>query len=98
MTEIVAPKPQFLSLTEQAVLAALDDPDPANPIACEIARLVTAYTRNIQDRVERIGYIPADILRVKPRWPIEVVAMQLTTEAVRDALTQAESPNTEGRS
>jgi hypothetical protein len=48
MTEIVAPKPEFLSLTENAVLAALDDPDPANPIAIEIARLMTAYTNNFR--------------------------------------------------
>jgi hypothetical protein len=45
MTEIVAPKPEFLSLTEAAVLAALGD--SANPIAVEISRLVTAYTKNL---------------------------------------------------
>jgi hypothetical protein len=67
MTEIVAPKPEFLSLTDAAVLAALGDPDPANPIAVEINRLVTAYTKNFRDHVERLGYIPADILRIKPR-------------------------------
>jgi hypothetical protein len=29
------PKPQFLSATMEGVLVALDDTDPANPIACE---------------------------------------------------------------
>jgi hypothetical protein len=91
MTEIVAPKPEFLSLTENAVLAALDDPDPANPIAIEVARLVTAYTNNFAGHVERLGYIPADILRVKPRWPIEADAMRLTTKAIRDTLAQPTS-------
>jgi hypothetical protein len=91
MTEIVAPKPEFLSLTENAVLAALDDPDPANPIAIEIARLMTAYTNNFRSHVERLGYVPADILRVKPRWPIEAVAMRLTTKAIRDTLAQPTS-------
>jgi hypothetical protein len=86
MTEIVAPKPEFLSLTEAAVLAALDDPDPTNPIAVEIARLVAAYTKNFEDHVERLGYIPADILRIKPRWPIEAVAMRLTTQTIREFL------------
>jgi hypothetical protein len=55
MTEIVAPKPEFLSLSEQAVLPALDD--PANPIAIEVARLVATYTNNFRSHVERIGYI-----------------------------------------
>ena len=93
MSEIVAPGPQFLSVTEDAVLAALDDPDPANPIAVEIARLVTAYTNSFKRHVERIGYIPADILRVKPRWPIEAVAMRLTTELIPESLAQPVSPD-----
>lgn len=93
MIEFVEPKPEFRPLAESTVLAALDDPDPANPIAVEIARLVTAYTGNLRRHLERIGYLPPEFLRVKPRWPIEVVAMRLTTEAVRDALAQRESPN-----
>ena len=92
MTEAIAPKPQFLSLTEDAVLAALDDPDPANPIAVEIARLITAYAANFENHVKRLGYIPAEILRVKPRWPIEAVAMRLTTELIHESLAQPESP------
>lgn len=92
MSEIVAPKPQFLALTEDAVLAALDDPDPANPIAVEIARLITAYANNFKNHVERLGYIPTDILRVKPRWPIEAVAMRLTTEVIPESLAKTVSP------
>jgi hypothetical protein len=61
ITEIVASKPEFLSITEQAVLAALDDPAPANPIAIEVARLVTAYTNNFRSHAERLGYVPAEI-------------------------------------
>jgi hypothetical protein len=88
MTEIVAPKPQFCFLAENAVLAALDDPDPANPIAIEIARLVVAYTSSFRDHVDRLGYIPADIFRVKPRWPIEAVAMRLTTQAICESFSE----------
>ena len=93
MTEIVEPKPQFRSIAEDAVLAAIDDPDPANPIAIEIARLVTAYTHNFRHHVERLGYVPADVLRVKPRSPIEAVAMRLTTETIRET-AQAVPPDT----
>jgi hypothetical protein len=41
----VAPNPEFLFLTEAAVLAALGD--PANPIAVEITHLGTAYTEKL---------------------------------------------------
>ena len=81
MTEPVEPQAEFLSLTEHAVIAALNDPNPANPIAVEIARLIAAYSSNFLAHVKRLGYIPADILRMKPRWPIEAVAMRLTTRA-----------------
>jgi hypothetical protein len=91
MTETVEPKLQFCSLPEEAVVAALDDADPANPIAVEIARLMTAYTNNFRRHAERLEHIPAEILRMKPRWPIEAVAMRLTTQALRDSVAQPES-------
>ena len=91
MTEPVEPKPEFRALTEEAVVASLQDPDPANPIAIEVARLLDAYTRNFQAQVQRLGPIPSDILRIKPRWPIEAVAMRLTTKAIRDTIVASTS-------
>jgi hypothetical protein len=92
MTETVEPKPEFRSLHEDAVVAALQDPDPANPIAVEVARLIDGYTRNVQAHVQRLGRIPSDILRIKPRWPIEAVAMRLMTETVREVLAPPLGP------
>jgi hypothetical protein len=86
MTEIVEPKPEFQALDEAAIFKALDDPDPRNPIACEVARLIEAYTRNFSSHVEQLGRMPSQILRTKPRWPIEAVAMRLTAEAIRDTV------------
>jgi hypothetical protein len=86
MTEPVEPKSEFRDLTEDAVVAALQDPDPANPIAIEVARLIAAYTRNFKQHVERLGRIPPDILHLKGSSPIEAVAMRLTTEVIRDTL------------
>jgi hypothetical protein len=74
-----------INRSEQAILAALDD--PTNPITIEIARVVTAYTNNFRSHVKRLGYISADILRIKPRWPIEAVAQRLTTKVIRESLT-----------
>lgn len=92
MTEPVAPKPEFRSLTEDAVLTALRDPDPANPIAAEVARLLNGYTKNFDWHVRRMGGIPRDILRMKPRWPIEAVAMDRTLEIIRETLARPALP------
>jgi hypothetical protein len=37
MTEPVEPKPEFRTLGEDAVVVALQDPNPANPIAARFA-------------------------------------------------------------
>jgi hypothetical protein len=60
---VVFPAPQFTGLTEAEVMAALDDPDAANPIAVEVARLIAGYTENFRAHVERLGYIPDSFLR-----------------------------------
>jgi len=88
MTVVVEPKPEFQSLSAEAVAEALDDPDPANPVAIEVARLIAVYTENFSRHVERLGYIPPHILHVKARWPIEAVAMRLTTEAIRESVAK----------
>jgi hypothetical protein len=92
MTEPVEPKADFHALTEEAIVAALQDPDASNPIAIEVARLISAYTRNFEQHVQRLGRIPSDILHIKPRWPIEAVAMRLTTEVIRETLGQSPTP------
>ena len=88
MAVLVEPHPEFCSLTEAEIERALADPDPGNPIAVEIARLVHGYTANFQALVQRLGRIPTDIMHVKPRWPIEAVAMRLTTQTIRESLAE----------
>ncbi len=83
---IIEPKLQFRGLDENAVMKALEDSNPENPIAVEVARLIEGYTANLERHVQRLGYMPSDVLRIKPRWPIEAVAMRLTAEAVKDAV------------
>jgi len=92
MTETVESKPEFHPLAEDAVVAALQDPDPANPIAIEVARLIDGYTRNFHAHVQQLGRIPPEILRINPRWPIEAVAMRLTTEVIRETLASPAPP------
>lgn len=83
---IVEPAEEFRGLTEAEIEQALADADPANPIAEEIARLMQGYAANFQALVQRLGRIPTGIMHVKPRWPIEAVAMRLTTQAITAAL------------
>jgi len=92
MTETTEPKPEFRPLAEDTVVAALQDPDPANPVAVEVARLISAYTDNFKRHVERLGHIPAGILHIQPRYPIEAVAMRLTTQAIRETLALSAPP------
>jgi len=84
--EVIEPKPEFLSLSEEEVVPALNDLDPSNPIACEVARLIGAYTANFVRHTERLGYVPDVLLRLKPRSAIEAVAMKLTSDAIRQTL------------
>lgn len=79
-------KPEFTKLTESEVMEALADPDPSNPVACEVARLIEAYTENFKAYVEKLGYFPAAILTHAGTCPIEAIAKRLTTEAIRDTL------------
>lgn len=83
---IVEPKPEFRELAESAVRAALNDDNPGNPIAVDVARLIAGYIGNFERQVKRLGYVPTDVLHIKPRWPIEAVAMRLTTETIREEL------------
>ncbi len=88
MTQVVSPvAPQFISLTEAEVLAALDDPNTANPIAVEVARLIAGYGENFRAHVQRLGYIPDSFLRVKPQTAIEAVVMRLTAEAIQQSIS-----------
>jgi type IV pilus biogenesis protein CpaD/CtpE len=88
MTVIIEPHAEFRSLTEAEIEKALADPNPDNPIAVEIARLVQGYTANFHVLVQRLGRIPTDIMHVKPRSPIEAVAMRLTTQTIREIFAQ----------
>ncbi len=88
MTEPVEPNPELCSLTEDAVIAALQDPNPENPIAVEVARLIDGYTRNFAAHVRRLKRIPEHILHITPRWPIEAVAMRLVRDTVRETFAQ----------
>jgi hypothetical protein len=94
MTEIVEPKLQFALTPRRPLWRRLWTMRARRiPSRSRFAKLVTAYTGNFRKHVERIGYIAADILHVKGRWPLEAVAMRLTTQGLRDSVARPESPD-----
>jgi len=86
MTEIVEPLPAFRHLAEAEIMAALESTDETNPIAREVARLIEGYSRNFAAHVAHLGRLPTDILRVRPRSPIEAVAMRLTVQTIQNEM------------
>jgi superfamily II DNA helicase RecQ len=67
-------------------MAALNDPDPGNPVAIEVARLIQGYGENFRAHVEKLGRLPESFLHVKPQSAIEAVAMRLTTDTIQQQL------------
>jgi len=51
MPTIITPAPQFTGLSKAEIMAALNDPDPGNPISVEVARLIEGYTENFRAHV-----------------------------------------------
>ena len=86
---IVEPEIAFRTLSEAAVRTALTDPNPKNPVAAEVARLITGYTQNFAAHCDRLGYVPTEFVRMQPRWPIEAVAMELVSNIVREQIAAA---------
>ena len=86
--KVIVAREEFTDLTEDEVLLALQDTDPANPIAQEVARLIDGYIENFQEHAARLGRIPDAILRARPGCAVEAVAMRLTTETIRQTLAE----------
>jgi hypothetical protein len=51
MPTIITPAPQFTGLSAAVIMAALNDPDPGNPIAVAVARLIEGCTENFRAHV-----------------------------------------------
>lgn len=86
--KIVEVSQEFHALSQDDVMDALEDINPDNPIAVEIARLMQGYMQNFTEHVEKIGHIPPSILRSTGSCPIETIAMELTSDAIREAMEE----------
>ncbi len=71
-----------------AILAAIDDPDPNNPIAVALAERLKEMTGRYWLHAEKLGRVPTELMLVKPTTAFDDIACRLHLNAVADAVGQ----------
>lgn len=77
------------------LLAALEDPDPMNPLAAGIVAACDGYARSLEQQAIRVGRKPESIVLAKPVTEVEAFALELFMQqlggsGIRVTLTDAE--------
>lgn len=65
--------------TRVEMLAALDDPNPANPLAVAIADCIASYGAQLNEQARRAGEWPNPLKLQSPRTELESFALELFT-------------------
>jgi len=71
-----------------AILAALNDPDPNNPVAVALAERLKELTGRFWLHAEKLGRVPTELMLVKPTTAFDDIAYRLHLDAVADAVGQ----------
>ena len=71
-----------------AILAALNDPNPEHPIAKAIAERMTEFMANLEEQVRRTGKLPTELLLVKPSAAFDDIVIRLCLQEVTETLGQ----------
>ncbi len=89
----ITPRPEFASLSEEEVEAALDayetHPEIRHPVAEEVQRLIEAYSEYLDRQCRQGKEIGEDILLYEPDTPVEQAAYDIFSEALHDSLLEA---------
>lgn len=64
------------------MIAALNDPDMANPLAAQIAAAITAYADALNHQAEQQGAMPDPLVLATPRSDVEAFAFELFTREI----------------
>lgn len=67
-----------------AIIAALEDPDPDNPIAKEIAAKFDALTKVLEEACGKLGEMPETIRFAKPASALDEIVIALFHDALHD--------------
>lgn len=65
------------------LIAALDDPNPDNPLATAIAAVIASYANELNQQASRAGAIPKPVILPMPQTEIEAFALELFSEEIR---------------
>ena len=98
----VKPNPEFVALSEQEIVKALDayeaqfegeedegaDLTPSDPVVAEVARWIGEYTNRFDEYCNEYEELPEEVLAYEPDTAIERVAFEIFTDAVHDALQE----------
>ena len=63
--------------TRAQLLAALNDPDPANPLAVAVSETLERYTKQLAEQASRNGAWPNPLMLPAPATEIEAFALEL---------------------
>ena len=70
---------------DRAVIeAALDDPDPDNKIAKEIAEAIVGFGERISKHADRINKFPDELLLTKPKTVFDDFVIRMTLQEIAD--------------
>jgi hypothetical protein len=73
---------------QDAIAAALADPDPNNPIAKAIAERIKKLTVSYWTQAEKQGRVPTELMLIKPRTILDDVAIRLALQEIADVTEQ----------
>jgi hypothetical protein len=65
--------------TRAEMLAALADPNQANPLAARIGAAITGYGDLLNEQARRAGAVPNPFVVVMPRTAVDVFALEAFT-------------------
>jgi len=71
-----------------AIMAALADPDPDNPIAKAVAERLKDLTGRYWLHAEKLGRVPTELMLVRPQTAFDETVYRLHLEALADATGQ----------
>ncbi len=67
-----------------------DFDEPKDPVVAEVARLISEYARRFDEYCLEYEELPEDVLNHEPEYPIEQIAFEIFTDALHDALQDAD--------
>jgi hypothetical protein len=88
--QLAPARAEFIHLSEADVWQALEKNND-NPIAVEVARIAIDFLAAFKAHVDQNGLVPHPNLQVRPRYPIEKVAMKVMV-AYAEFTTAEQSP------